>query len=270
MIENAARTIVRAISLGVFCRLAPSTRAIILSRKLWPGSAVTRMTIRSERTRVPPVTPEWSPPASRITGALSPVMADSSTEATPSDDLAVGRDHLPGLDRDEVAGAERGRGDGLAVEGVGRVELQGRRVGPGLAEAVGLGLAPGLGQRLGEVGEQDRQQQQERQGRLVDDQAGRRVVDDRLDDDDRGQDPADLDQEHDRVPGHDGRVEHDERPAGRHPDQRRLEQLELPRRPALELEALGVGRRPAGRLDFGIEAHGSGVHRSRVWPRRRA
>ena len=84
MIENAARMIVSAISLGVFCREAPSTRAIIRSRKLSPAPAVTSTTIRSESTRVPPVTPERSPPASRITGALSPVIADSSTEATPS------------------------------------------------------------------------------------------------------------------------------------------------------------------------------------------
>src|SRR5713226_8899578 len=34
-------------------------------------------------TRVPPVTPERSPPASRITGADSPVIADSSTDAIP-------------------------------------------------------------------------------------------------------------------------------------------------------------------------------------------
>ncbi len=33
---------------------------------------------------MPPVTAERSPPASRMTGADSPVMADSSTEATPS------------------------------------------------------------------------------------------------------------------------------------------------------------------------------------------
>src|SRR6185437_6630341 len=38
----------------------------------------------SESTRVPPVTEERSPPLSRITGADSPVIADSSTEATPS------------------------------------------------------------------------------------------------------------------------------------------------------------------------------------------
>ncbi len=54
------------------------------SRKLLPGSWVISTTIRSERTRVPPVTAERSPPASRITGADSPVTADSSTEAMPS------------------------------------------------------------------------------------------------------------------------------------------------------------------------------------------
>ena len=73
-----------AISFGVFCRAAPSTSAIIRSRNVWPGSAVTRTTIQSEITRVPPVTAERSPPDSRMTGADSPVIADSSTEATPS------------------------------------------------------------------------------------------------------------------------------------------------------------------------------------------
>ena len=43
-----------------------------------------RTLITSESTRVPPVTADRSPPASRITGADSPVIADSSTEATPS------------------------------------------------------------------------------------------------------------------------------------------------------------------------------------------
>ena len=83
MVRTASR-MVRAISLGVFCRLAPSTRVIMRSRKVCPRSAVMRTTIRSERTRVPPVTAERSPPDSRMTGADSPVMADSSTEAMPS------------------------------------------------------------------------------------------------------------------------------------------------------------------------------------------
>ncbi len=40
--------------------------------------------MRSESTRVPPVTALRSPPDSRITGADSPVIADSSTDAIPS------------------------------------------------------------------------------------------------------------------------------------------------------------------------------------------
>ena len=54
------------------------------SRNVSPGRAVMRTTIWSDSTRVPPVTAERSPPDSRITGADSPVMADSSTEAMPS------------------------------------------------------------------------------------------------------------------------------------------------------------------------------------------
>ncbi len=73
-----------AISLGVFWRLAPSTRPIILSRKASPGLVVMRTVMASDTTRVPPVTLERSPPLSRITGADSPVMADSSTEAMPA------------------------------------------------------------------------------------------------------------------------------------------------------------------------------------------
>ena len=43
-----------------------------------------RMINWSDNTLVPPVTAERSPPDSRMTGADSPVIADSSTEATPS------------------------------------------------------------------------------------------------------------------------------------------------------------------------------------------
>ncbi len=84
MIVSAARRIVSAISLGVFCRCAPSTSAIMRSTKDSPGAAVIFTTMRSDRTVVPPVTELRSPPDSRITGADSPVMADSSTVAMPS------------------------------------------------------------------------------------------------------------------------------------------------------------------------------------------
>ena len=73
-----------AISFGVLRRSAPSTSAIMRSRNDLPGSCVTSITSLSESSRVPPVTAERSPPASRITGADSPVIADSSTEPTPS------------------------------------------------------------------------------------------------------------------------------------------------------------------------------------------
>jgi len=83
MVRLASRMF-NAISLGVFCRTDPSTRAIIRSTNDWPGSVVILTTIRSDSTRVPPVTEDRSPPDSRTTGADSPVIADSSTLATPS------------------------------------------------------------------------------------------------------------------------------------------------------------------------------------------
>ena len=78
------RRMVRATSLGVFCRRADSTMEIMRSRKDSPGLTLMRTTNQSDSTLVPPVTEEKSPPASRITGADSPVMALSSTVATPS------------------------------------------------------------------------------------------------------------------------------------------------------------------------------------------
>ena len=70
-------------SFGVFCRLAPSTSAIIWSRNDSPGLLVIRTSISSLTTNVPPMTDEKSPPASLMTGADSPVIADSSIEARP-------------------------------------------------------------------------------------------------------------------------------------------------------------------------------------------
>ena len=72
-----------AISFGVFWRFEPSTKAIIRSRKLFPASAVTCTTIRSVSTLVPPITPDLSVPASRNTGADSPVTAASLMVAKP-------------------------------------------------------------------------------------------------------------------------------------------------------------------------------------------
>ena len=84
MIVMPASRIESAISFGVLRRSAPSTSLIIRSMNVCPGSCVISTTMRSESTRVPPVTALRSPPDSRITGADSPVIADSSTEAMPS------------------------------------------------------------------------------------------------------------------------------------------------------------------------------------------
>ncbi len=54
------------------------------SRKVEPCAAVMRTLSQSETTSVPPVTADRSPPDSRMTGADSPVMAASLTEAMPS------------------------------------------------------------------------------------------------------------------------------------------------------------------------------------------
>ena len=81
---SAESKIVSAISLGVFWRCAPSTSEIMRSRKPSPGLTEMRILISSDKTRVPPVTALRSPPLSRMTGADSPVMADSSTVAAPS------------------------------------------------------------------------------------------------------------------------------------------------------------------------------------------
>ena len=79
-----ASRILSAISFGVFWRSAPSTSLIMRSRKVEPWAAVMRTLSQSETTRVPPVTADLSPPDSRMTGADSPVIAASFTEATPS------------------------------------------------------------------------------------------------------------------------------------------------------------------------------------------
>ena len=83
-IVRVDRRMLSAISFGVLRRSAPSTKAIIVSTKVDPGSEVICTRMESDKTTVPPVTAQRSPPASRTTGADSPVMADSSTVAAPS------------------------------------------------------------------------------------------------------------------------------------------------------------------------------------------
>ncbi len=190
-----ARRMFSAISLGVLRRCAPSTRAIIRSRNDCPGSWVISTTMRSDSTRVPPVTALRSPPDSRMTGADSPVIADSSTLAMPSMTVPS-----PGM-----------TSPASTTTTSPRLQLGGRllravahhrgRLGAHRPQRVGLRLAAALGERLGEVGEHDGQPQPHGHGEgepggLV--AAAQGAAAEHLDQPGDGRDDrADLDGEHD-------------------------------------------------------------------------
>ena len=131
------------------------------SRKVEPGSAVMRTLIQSESTVVPPVTAERSPPDSRMTGADSPVIAASLTEATPSMISPSPGMSLAGLDQHDVADfADRAprRVSITARRRLGIESAAWRCVSVRVrAQAVGLRLAAAFGDGLGEVGEQHRE-----------------------------------------------------------------------------------------------------------------
>ena len=168
MIVSAASRMSSAISFGVFWRFAPSTIAIMRSRKVSPGFAVMRTTSQSERTRVPPVTALRSPPLSRMTGALSPVIALSSTEATPSTTSPSPGMKSPASTRttSPLRSARRGdRRSRFAIAARGSASLLRRDVLARLAQRVGLRLAAALGHRLGEVGEEHGEPEPERDRR---------------------------------------------------------------------------------------------------------
>ena len=114
-----------------------------------------RTTIRSDSTRVPPVTAERSPPASRITGADSPVIADSSMLAIPSTTSPSLGMTSPATTTHLVADVELGARH-LLDRPVGGAAVR-HGLGARLAQRVGLRLAPPFGHRLGEVREQHRE-----------------------------------------------------------------------------------------------------------------
>ena len=192
-----------AISFGVFCRSAPSTSAIMRSRNVCPGSEVIRTLIQSDSTRVPPVTADRSPPDSRMTGADSPVIADSSTEATPSMISPSPGMNSPACDHDEIVLAEAVRRHDLRA--IARGDPVRHGFGAGLPQRVGLRLAAPFGHGFGEVGEQHREPQPERDLQLEAEAgpSGHRVERESH----RRQHAADLDDEHDGILRHRSRVQ---------------------------------------------------------------
>ena len=130
------------------------------SRNDLPGSWVTSTTSWSERSLVPPVTAERSPPDSRITGADSPVIADSSTEPTPSMISPSAGMISPALTTTTSPCCSSGAGTSSIAPVVGAPVGDRRR--PRRAQRVRLRLAAALGDRLGEVREQDGQPEPDR------------------------------------------------------------------------------------------------------------
>ena len=162
MIVRPASRMLSAISLGVFWRLAPSTMAIMRSRKVSPGSAVTCTISQSESTRVPPVTALRSPPLSRITGRALAGDGALVDGGGADDHLAVGRDQLARLDQDDVASPQKAGSDafrGCVPLGCG--QLVRHDFLAGFAQRLGLRPSPAFGQRLGEVGEDDREPEEQ-------------------------------------------------------------------------------------------------------------
>ena len=198
-----------AISFGVFCRCAPSTSAIIRSMKVSPGFDVICTMMRSDSTLVPPVTALRSPPDSRITGADSPVIADSSTDATPSTTSPSPGIISPASTTHRSPGCSSVPGTCSSVPSArSRRASVSFRVG---AERGRLRLPTALGHRLGHV--RDEHGEPQPHDRRTGEQRG--VADEQ----ERSEDGPDLHHEHDGVLPQDARVELAERVGQRAPEE---------------------------------------------------
>ncbi len=227
MIVIPTSRIVSAISFGVFCRTAPSTRAIMRSRKVEPCAAVIRTLSQSEVTRVPPVT---------AGGFID--------RGDALDDLAVAGDEIAGLDQYEVTLLERRRRHLLPLARLRACEALGLGLRAHAPQRVGLRLAAPFRHRLGEIGEQHGEPQPggdlpgEERARADDGLAADEEV---AQEEDGAEHRDDLDHEHDGVLDQRTRVELAEGGADRRHDERAVEQRQGRDLP-LEQSGLGRGR----------------------------
>ena len=132
------------------------------------------------------------------------------------DDLAVVGDDLTGADHDHVALLQLAGGD----DGLGAVGLEQTGLGVllGLLQALGLGLAAALGHRLGEVGEEDGDKEDDAdkdvvQADIIDAVGGPEELGE--DGEQQSDDKADLNHKHDRIVHHIFGVQLGERPDNR-------------------------------------------------------
>ena len=121
-------------------------------------------------TRVPAVTAERSPPASRITGADSPVIAASLTEATPSITSPSAGMRSP-VSTSTISPTSSCVA-GTFPQVIADQHPLGEEMRLGVAQRSGLRLAAALRQRLGEIAEQDGEPQPEDELDLEADRAG--------------------------------------------------------------------------------------------------
>jgi hypothetical protein len=142
------------------------------------------------------------------------------------DHLAIARDHLSRLHHHDVPLAE-GRGRDLLLLAVHQPPRS--DVASHLPERVRLRLAPPLGHRLGEVGEDHREPepQAHREGEPAR-RRSRGVGDPVPDPQERGQEATHLDHEHHRVPGHEPRIQLGEARQRRGAKDRGIEERRLP------------------------------------------
>ena len=154
---------------------------------------------QSDRTRVPPVTALRSPPLSRITGALSPVMALSSTDATPTVTSPS-----PGIvspvstsTRSPFLSCDPGTTPTIAF-GVRFPKKLRHDVSPCAFERSCLRFASSLGHGFGKIGEQQGKPEPEADGQDKD-RPFLAIAEEGLNEEQRRQDTAHFDDEHDRV-----------------------------------------------------------------------
>ena len=221
------------------------------SRNVDPCAAVMRTTIQSEITSVPPVTAERSPPLSRITGADSPVMAPSLTEATPSITSPSEGMMSPASTSTMSPTLRLVRRHALVLRPV----VVGRGAWPASRYAsrrsdCRLRLAAALGHRLGEIREQHREPepQDDLEGETEVLAASREVAQE----DHRGQGGDDLDHEHDRILHQGPWIE-----LGKSRADRRNDDLRIGQR--------GYGH-PLAQMEVAIEASPDAVVRTAVPP----
>ncbi len=167
------------------------------------------MTSQSERTFVPPVTALRSPPDSRITGALSPVIALSSTEAIPSITSPSAGMRSPASTRTYPPSAAPSTGPSQRPSGAALLEALCRRVRRALRRAWAWAFPRPSASASGRLAKRTVNQSQSETAPM--NHAGASPAPERLDPEDRRHHASDLDDEHHGVPRHGPRVQLHER-----------------------------------------------------------